>query len=136
MRVYNYLFIITGLMILLYLAGITTTSGVVLQYLDPINHPENFANSNFVLAIIAIFSGILVGGVIIGYFYRVSPESYIVASFAIILVAFVGDIISILVYYQANYPEQAWVGYLLTLVLFPIAVGYLLSIVSFWRGAD
>lgn len=135
-RVYTYLFITTGIMMLLYLAGINTTSGYILQYFDPVQHPENFANTGFYTLITGLLIALLAGGIYLGYIFRVNPESYIIAGFCATLALFVGDMISIIVYYRGAYPEMAWIGYLIDLLLFPVVIGFALSILSFWRGSD
>lgn len=134
MRVYYFLIIIVGLMILMNIAGISTTTGYVLNYLDIVDNPQNLQNSNLYAIIIGIFLSAVVGGVVIGYFTKSSPESYLIAPLAGILVLFVGDIISIYVY--VNSLGVAWIKYLVMMILIPIAVGYLESTISWWRGVD
>lgn len=136
-RVYTYLFITTGIMMLLYLAGIPTTSGYILQYFDPINNPQNFANTEFYTTITGLLIALLAAGAFLGYLFKINPESYIIAGFCGILILFVGDMLSIITYYNGAYGSSvAWMGYVINLLLFPVVIGYALSIISFWRGAD
>lgn len=134
MKTYNYIFIMVGMMILFYLAGIATTTGYILSKFDLANNPQDFQQSEFFTIVVGIFAGVLVSGIVIGYFTKSSPESYLVAPFAAILMLFVGDAISIIVYAQSL--GYAWLTYLITLIFAPIIVGYVLSVVEWWRGVD
>lgn len=136
MRVYTYIFIVIGIQMLLYLAGISLASGYVLGTLNPFS-PENFQTGGFYLKIIGILTLTIAGGVVLGYYFRVNPESYIVGGLAgTVLILFVGDLISIIVNYKANNPQFLWMAYLIDLVLFPVAVTFALSLISWWRGAS
>lgn len=136
MRVYTYIFIVIGIQMLLYLAGVNLTSGYVLGQLNPFS-PENFQSSQFVITIIGILAVTTIGGVVLGYLFRVNPESYIVGTLAgTILILFIGDMISIITDYKAANPEFLWMAYLIDLILFPIAVAFALSLISWWRGAS
>ena len=134
MKVYYFLTIIVGLMILFNIAGINTTTGYVLNYLDIVDNPQSFQNTNFYAIIIGIFITAVVGGVVIGYFTKSSPESYLVAPFCGVLVLFVGDIISIYSYVSGLGID--WIKYIVMMILIPLAIGYTLSILEFWRGSD
>ena len=134
MKVYYFLTIIVGLMILFNIAGISTTTGYVLNYLDIVDNPQNLQNTNLYSIIIGIFITAVVGGIVIGYFTKSSPESYLVAPLAGILVLFVGDIISI--YSYVNGLGIDWIKYIVMMILIPLALGYIISIVEWWRGTD
>ncbi len=121
MRVYTYIFIVIGLQMMLYLAGITVTSGYVLNQLNPFS-PENFQTGEFYIKIFGILALTVIGGIGLGYYFRVNPESYIVGGLASsILMLFVGDIISIITYYKSTFPEFLWMAYLIDLILFPVS---------------
>lgn len=136
MRVYTYIFIVIGLQMMLYLAGITLASGYVLGALNPFS-PQGFQAGEFFGKIVLILTVAVGGGVVLGYYFRINPESYIVGGLAgTILILFVGDIIGVIAYYFNNYPDYLWMAYLIDLVLFPVAVLYTLSLVSWWRGAS
>lgn len=134
MKVYYFLTIIVGLMILFNIAGINTTTGYVLNYLDIVDNPQNFQDTNLYNTIIAIFITAVVGGVVIGYFTKSSPESYLIAPFCGLLVLFVGDIISIYSYVSGLGID--WIKYIVMMILIPLALGFCISIVEFWRGTD
>lgn len=132
MKLYMFVTIVTGIMILMSLAGINTTGGYVLNKLGLIDNIENFQNSTLYLGILAVFAAVSVGGLIIGYFTKTSPESYLVAPVAAILILFVGDLISIVTYSWANYPN--WVSYIVLLLSAPLVIGYTISAIDWWRG--
>lgn len=134
MRMFNFIIMITTLMIVFNLAGINTTTGYLLSKTGIIDAPENFANSAFVLQIVAILALVTATGIIIGFFTKTSPEAYLVAPLASILVLFIGDILFILNYAKANY--SAWVSNILLVIMVPIAIGYAITVIDWWRGVD
>lgn len=88
---------------------------------------------------LAIFgsAGILIGiigGILIGTFTRTSPENYIILGFitgglTIFTSTFIG-IINITSTYDT------WLRSIVLLILGPLTVGYILSMVEFFRGTD
>lgn len=132
MKMYYFLTMILGIMILLNLAGINTTTGYILNYLDIVDHPENLQSSHLYAVILAIFLTAVTGGIVIGFFTKSSPESYLIAPLAGILVLFVGDIISVITY--VNSLGTSFVNYIILMVMSVIAFGYLISVVDWWRG--
>ena len=133
MKLYYFLTILVGVMILMNLAGINTSSGYLLTYLG-IMHPEDFQSSQLYNTIAAIFIAAVVSGVVIGFFTKASPESILIAPLAGILLLFVGDIISIITYVSGLGVE--WAKYVILAILAPLAIGYIISVVEFWRGND
>lgn len=132
MRLYIFLTTIVGLMILLSYGGVNTSTGYVLTYLNILDAPENFQSSNFYLIIVGVFAAVAVGGVVIGFFTKTSPESYLLGPLAGVLVLFVGDIISIIVYTNANF--SGWSAKIIGSIMSMLAVGYTITVVDWWRG--
>lgn len=132
-KVYTYLVVITGLMLLFHLAGFTTTAGYVLQHLYPDN-PEGIGLTAFFVSIAAVFAGATIGGLVIGYFTKSSSESFMLAAYSSILLLFVSDMVFIMVYLNSNY--GGWAAALGTLVVFPTVIGYLHAVVSWWGGKE
>lgn len=128
------LFIIVVMMVSLNIAGVNTTSGYVLNYLDIVNNPQNLQNTDFYNTILTIFTIALAGGVVVSFLTRSSPEAYLVAPLAGILILFVGDIISVVTYVSSL--RTAWINYILLPIMAGLAVTYLISVVDFWRGVD
>ena len=133
MKVYFYLVITVGLMILLNMAGIDVPSGFVLSTLNIFNL-ENFTTSTFYLALIAVFI-VSSGFIIIGSFTRIPPESSLLAGFvSLTLVLLIGDIIAIYTHMKSLGVD--WAANLSLLILAPFVVGYVLALIEFWRGTD
>ncbi len=134
MRLYILLTVIVGLMILFNYAGINTSTGQVFRFIDIIDNPQNIETSTFTKIILAIFTSALVLGIGISFFTKTSPISALIAPLAATLVLFVGDIIFIVNYANANYPS--YIGKIVAAVLGALAVGYVLSVLDWWKGTD
>lgn len=132
MRISSYLFLVVGLMILFNLAGLSTTAGYVLTNLDVVDNPENIALSAFVVTIGAVFVAAAVGGVVIGFFTKATPESYLLSFYSSILILFLSDIIVIVS--TARSYGTTWAYWLVVLILLPVAVGFAHSVASWWGG--
>lgn len=129
MRIYTFLIIVVGLMMLFNLAGINTATGYVLNKLNAMN-PDGLGLTNFSLIIAAIFAVAVGGGVVIGFFTKSPVESIILVSYAEVLLLFLADWIFIMQYMNTNY--YGWMSWIVSLIMFPLAVGYLHSVVSWW----
>jgi len=129
MRVYNYLTIILGLLLLFNMAGIETTSHLLLDKTGLLN-PENFSNSTFVTTLATILAGVAVATITIGLFTKASTESFMLAGYSSILLLFAADIVGIMVYANSNY--GGWIASIVTLLLGGIAGGYAHSVISWW----
>lgn len=133
MRLAAAIFVITGLMLIFNMAGINTSTGYILSNLGLASAPYDFANSEFfgkVILILSIVAG--GGGIVIGFFTKTSPEAYLVAPLAVVLTLFVGDILFIWQYMNANY--SSWLGNIVLMISAPVAVWYSLTIIEWWRG--
>ena len=131
MRVFNYLIITVGMMILFYLAGIESGTSYVVNKLNIIN-PEGLGSTNFAIVIAAVFTAAVVVGVAIGFITKSPSESYILAAYATVLLLFVADMTFTAVYMSKNY--SGWLGWLTILIIMPLAIGFYHSIVSWWGG--
>lgn len=134
MKIYTYVVMIVGIMIFLGLAGINSTTGYVLGTLGLIDNAPSFQDTGLFNAVIALFTAVGVGGLVIGFFTKTSPESYLIIPFVLILMVFIGDLISLIAY--VNSLGTAWIGYVVLMILAPLIVGYLVAIVEWWRGVD
>jgi hypothetical protein len=129
MRVYNYLTIILGLLLLFNMAGIETTSHSLLDKTGLLT-PENFTNSTFITTLSLILAGVAVATVTIGLFTKASTESFMLAGYSSLMLLFAADIVGIMVYANSNY--GGWVSSIVTLLLGGVAVGYAHSVISWW----
>lgn len=133
MRVAPFLFIMVGLTILFNLAGLTTTAGYILTQLDLVDSPQNITLSTMFLTIAAVLGGVATGGtLLIGFFSKTSPESYLLAGYAALLLYFVSDVT--LIVSTANSYGQTWAYWIVVLICMPVAVGYVHAVVSWWGG--
>ena len=131
MRVYTYLIIMVGLMMIFYLAGITTTTGRIITAMH-IFDIENFSFGEFFDSAATIFGGIIAAGITIGAIYAGKPEIILLLGYAVVLLAFVGDLIGIVTYMNSNY--GGWLASVVGLIIAPLAVGYVHSVISWWGG--
>ncbi len=152
MRVFNYIILICVLMILFFLAGFNTSIGFVLGTLNLAESPESLltdqtgetgitqSTANLYSTILLILIGASIVGIIIGSITRTPPENYLVLPLAILLLSFVGDMIFIILQIKAECGSLAsscnWVSWVVIIIVAPLTVGYLLSVIDWWRGRD
>jgi hypothetical protein len=132
-KLFTYIILVTGLMILLSFAGITTTSGALLK--TGMGDPDAMADiptSAFWVALtgaLALLTG--VGGIIIGTLTRGTYEMPITAGIAIGFGGlFISDLISIVSL------TEGWTKYAIYLILAPITMGYMLALYDWVRSRD
>lgn len=131
-KVHTYLIFCVGLMLLLKWFGIPTAIDSLLVFLGIADGVNNVTTSTFYVTITTIFAASAVGGIIIGFLTKTSPEVYIRAPLVAGLVIFVGTFISVINYANSNSP--VWVAYLASAIFIPLIIGYLLALVEFWGG--
>jgi len=137
-KLLTYIFLVVGLMILFNVAGLTTSTGIILQQLGIIN-PESVSNIQstsfyIVIAVVALAALIGVGAAVsIGVFKTTVNETAITAVAGLTLALFIGDLISIVTYAGGT---ENWVKYLIFLIMTPIIFGYVISLYDWVRGKD
>jgi len=135
-KVWTFTFIAVGLMILLGAAGIATTTGYVLGQLG-LTSPDglaNIQNTAFYTYMIYVLGAIAVTTVIIGIFSKGSPLDSLSSGIAtIILVLFIGDVVSIVNYASL---QAVWAGWVVFLLLTPFVIGYIFALWEWVRGRD
>lgn len=133
MRIYNYLVIILGLILILNLAGIETTSNRILTEFGVMDGSSGITLSEFFFSVEGILSVIAATGtIVIGLYFKSSPESFLLIGYATTILWFVADLVSIITYANANY--AGWVASVIGLILSPLAMGYIHSVLSWWGG--
>lgn len=137
MRIFKYIFMMTGLILLLEFAGIPTGAEALIDFVGIATSGTGITTSDFWNAIFGS-SGILIGlaiGVTIGILTRAPPENFIILPLITgSLGFFASSFVSIMIYSIANY--EIWVSSLIVLIFGPLTIGYLLSLVDFFRGTD
>ena len=139
MKLTNYIFLITGLMILLNLAGIVTTGGYVLGTLNLASNPEGFASNSLFITIMAVFVVAAAGSVIIGLFAKAPVENLLIAPLLAFFGLFIGDLILILQVTNSycNIDSSCrWVYYVTMIMIAPLIMGFTMSLIDWWRGRD
>lgn len=137
MKIWNYLIISIGMVLLFKFAGIDYGATAIIDLFGVSTTGISTGTSAFWNSILGS-SGILIGivaGVIIGAFTRTSPENYIIlplitGTLGGLIQAFVG----IVTYSVANY--SGWVSGIIILLLAPFTAGYIFALVEFFRGTD
>ena len=133
-KVWTYVFIITGIMILFTLAGLNTSGGYVIGVLGlgdstgltRIQETPLWSKIIWGLGILAGITAVIVG--IFGRSISTLPISAGIASGFLLL--FVGDLISIISF------VEGWERWILVLIIAPLVIGFLLAIYEWVIGRD
>lgn len=130
--------VIVGILALFNIAGITSTTGYLLQ--AGLTSPETLADFwdtsfwNKLHTIILSLAAVGIGGaILVGVFTKFDPlplTAIFAASFSYVIV---GDMVSIV--NQIN-SESSWGGTILYLLIAPLLFGYVLSLWDWIRGHD
>ena len=134
--VWNYIFILTGLSLLLQISGINNGFLSFLFTMLGISFTSNgitlLPSSPFALTILGILGLATVAGVKIGIFGGGSVENYLIAPLVVSsLILYVSMIVSLI-----NLPNNGWVGIVTGVLLAPFAIGLLYSFADWLRGGD
>jgi hypothetical protein len=135
--VWNYIFIFTGLALLLQICGIQIAGlAQIFSLLGIIPSTAGVSFSTyppFMVGVLAILAAASVTGIIIGIFTRASPENYvIVPAVGTSLYLYVSMIYSIITYSSMF----SWVGIVIGMILFPFAISLIFSFIDWFRGGD
>lgn len=140
MKFYIYAVVIMGIMILLAAAGMDMPSVSLVKSLNifdsggEINF-QNFKSSTLWSDLLTLLALATVGGVIIGAFSRITPESYLTATIISLITGLIaGDMLYLFV--QLNSFGQTWITWGALALLAPLTLGLLLTGISYWRGSD
>lgn len=137
MKIYYFTIIAVGLMFLLNLFGIDTTSNQIIDFVGG-NSPEEWESSNLWVYLLVAIVG-LVGLKIInlGTFSIQTSTDAIIASFiSFIYVVFASDLYSILTFTSGLTGGTGWVYYTIWALIIPTMAGYTIALLEFIRGND
>lgn len=145
MKVWNYIFIMVGIIILLEIFGFDTAVDGVFNLIGlSINngkitnveitassfYDRFFSSGTGILTLAAIASGIIVS-----FFTRSKPENFVLLPLiTTTLVLFVSTFYSIIK--QAIAIGDQWVIIILSVIFIPFTIGYILALAEFFRGTD
>ncbi len=151
-KVWKYVYVTVGLVILLKLAGLPTGADSVLRLIgvtfdiggkiqNVTTSASTFSDVIFKNTGDASLRGILIaiaaatGGIIAGLFTRAKPENLILLPFiTTTLVLFFATTVSIMQYTISL--GQTWVTAIMVVFLLPFTVGFILATLEFFRGTD
>ena len=131
MRVYSYIILIAGIILLFQYFGVPTPSTKVLDIFD-INNPAAIPLSGWFNQAYLIIAGLTVAGIVIGLYMRSSPESFLLLGYTATLFVLGLDLVSILI--QLKSSESPWIFTLMSIALGPIIIGYVHAVLSWWGG--
>ena len=151
-KVWNYVIISLGLMLLLQFAGLPNGAMGSLFTLTGVNFNEDntlasstatstdffdvmFGNDGFAIGGILVTLAAAAGAVIIGFFAKAQVENLIMLPFITgTLTMFVSSFLSIINYtIDLGVP---WLSALVAVVFVPFMFGFILALVEFFRGTD
>lgn len=137
-KLMTFIMMTVGTILLLNLAGLTTTTGWILGQLGiSIGEIQNFSATGFYVAMtVAIGLLVSVSGIRIGTLGQAPTTSIFAAAGASIpLAALIGDLVSIVI--QVS-PEGSltWISYVMFLIVTPLIFGYMIALFDWARGND
>ena len=132
-KVFNYMILSTGLILLLKFAGIPSGADAFITWLGLSTSASGISLGTFFIGVIAIFSIGTAGSIVIGFLTKSQSESFIVAPIAAgIFTSIVSTFVSVINYTVAF----GWIYYVTYLIFVPWLVGFAIAIIQFWRGTD
>ena len=144
MKVFNYIIILTGMMLLLALAGFQVGAvNIILNTVGIAVHNATIDTSiSWGELFLRLFQddaikGILMGvgvGIVVGLFMQGRLENFMILPFITgYLVFFVGAMNSLMV---DSMKYGSLIGTMVIVILAPLTVGFLISLIEFFRGSD
>jgi len=132
-KVFTYVILCTGMMLIMNLMGVPTAVDSILAYLGITINGQTISLAQFTTGILAILASSAVGGIIIGTLTRSSPESFLIAPFVVLLAVFIGTFASI-INYAGGFGD--WTSKVVLVLMVPVAIGYGIALIDYWRGTD
>lgn len=136
MKFYNYVVIFIGILLLLNMAGYTPPASGTVKTLILNGHLQNIQSSALFVAILSALA--LAGGVgiVAGLYTSTPPIQYVIAGIlSIFLSMFIVDIIWLYTK-LLEHSNGTWLAGLITLILAPLIIGFIISSIEWWQGTD
>lgn len=125
-KTWNYLFIISGMMLVFYFTGLSTSSGTMLSFMLNL---QNVNTTQWWLVVTGLLSGTSAATIIIGFVSK-NVELALMAPLALFLLISGWDAIKIFIFLASlNYV-------IATLFIAPFMLMYIMVIIEYWRGRD
>lgn len=148
-KVFNFMVILTGLLLLLALAGFPTATNGVLGAIgwtvdtgsdgtpSGISPPSALLSTLFFVSLLGIFiaSAALGGGITIGAIGVSAPDSKFVAVIMSALFTWVCLDLASVIRVTSSF-GQTWITVVTSLLIVPLIVGFAIAAIGFWRGSD
>jgi len=142
MKVWNYIIMFVVISVLMFLAGIEITGvtnllikiGILQE--GAINLDSNNTFRTTAIALLALAVG---AGLIIGFITKSQSENFIILPFitgtgiAFGLFVFINLGYSIINY---GFTQADWIGYITLVIFAPLTIGFIVSLIEFFRGTD
>jgi hypothetical protein len=132
-KVYNYMILSVGLVLLMKFAGIPTGADSLLIYMGYADNASQISTGTFFLAVAALFAIGVVSGITISFFTKTSSESYLIAPIALGIFTVISSTFVSIINYTNN---MGFVNYLVWLIFAPLLIGFGIAIIQFWRGTE
>lgn len=132
-KVYNYMVMSVGIVLLLKLAGVPTGADSFLIYLGLSGDISQISFGSYLLAIFAIFTVGAGAAIAISFITKSPSESYIVGTIASGILAIITSTFVSLISYTS---DLGFVYYIVYLIFVPLLIGFGIAIIQFWRGTD
>lgn len=135
--VYNYVFMMTGLALLLAFSGIEVAG--VTSLLSKLSLIEGSISSQsaFSTRILTILASAVTGGIVIGLITRSNPENYL------LLGIITGGTVAITIFstlgfaiINAGYSYASWIGHITVMLVGTMSIGFFFSLLDWFRGTD
>lgn len=139
-RIITYTFLMTGLLMIMYLSGLQTSGFSMMLSSFGITMTASGVSVNALASGIAVALSIfsaagIVAAVVVGFFTRQSTESALIAPFAALLsTLIIADLSGIVYYFFASTPFA--IGCIVSLLFVPMITTYIIAVVQWWRGSD
>jgi len=132
-KLFTYVIITVGLVILFNAAGLQTAGSIVMEKLGiDFGNIENFRlGTLFTTFLVAAIASLVATGIVMGTLGRGSPEIFVTALYAAPLIALVGDMIALIAFGGTNFA-----GYIIFLIMGPLIAGYVITLYDWVRGRD
>jgi len=143
MKVWNYVFIFVTLSLILWMAGIEVVGVKVLLntlgFLDSNGIIDLNSSNTMRVAIITLLIAAVGAALVIGFITKSQSENYVILP----IITGVGVTFGIITFIDLSYSiisygfsQADWVGYITLAIFGPLAIGFILSLIEFFRGTD
>jgi len=138
MKIFYYVWIITGMLILINAGtGLSTPSGGLFSDMVGVIQDGDLSNvkaSTFWLALVAVLA--LAGASVVASLFGRSPDTrLLLAGFLSTFgVLYLADLLW--VFQQLISYGELWITFVATAIFAPLTLGFIISLISYWQGSD